>query len=147
MQHNTLNSSMQRNRSRPDPVSCQSCRSKKLKCNRVQPCANCTSRGISCHFLVPPSKLTRTASTVEGIPDILSRIERLETIVLREQPATGVYSTKVADDSPRTTLSTVTTGSQTRDDQSQLLCNIRIGDNSLVSWIDRYVSTRKLVPT
>lgn len=81
---------------------------------------------------MPPSKLTRTASTVEGIPDILSRIERLETIVLREQPATGVYSTKVADDSPRTTLSTVTTGSQTRDDQSQLLCNIRIGDNSLL---------------
>lgn len=35
-------------RGRPAPVSCQSCRSKKLKCNRVQPCSNCASRGISC---------------------------------------------------------------------------------------------------
>ena len=33
---------------RQDPVSCQFCRAKKLKCDLAQPCSNCRSRGISC---------------------------------------------------------------------------------------------------
>ncbi|KAL1856151.1 hypothetical protein Plec18167_000226 [Paecilomyces lecythidis] len=35
---------------RQDPVSCQTCRAKKLKCDRKQPCANCTARKISCIY-------------------------------------------------------------------------------------------------
>lgn len=48
-------------RRRQPQTSCNFCRSKKLKCDRGQPCANCTTRGISCegqtspppHTLVP----------------------------------------------------------------------------------------------
>lgn len=35
---------------RQDPVSCQTCRAKKLKCDRKQPCSNCTARKISCVY-------------------------------------------------------------------------------------------------
>lgn len=35
-------------RRRQPQTSCNFCRSKKLKCDRGQPCANCTTRGISC---------------------------------------------------------------------------------------------------
>lgn len=35
---------------RQDPVSCQSCRKKKLKCDRQQPCSNCRSRRIFCNY-------------------------------------------------------------------------------------------------
>ncbi|KAF5015955.1 hypothetical protein F66182_12522, partial [Fusarium sp. NRRL 66182] len=37
---------------RQDPVSCQSCRKKKLKCDRQQPCSNCRSRRILCNYAV-----------------------------------------------------------------------------------------------
>jgi Fungal Zn(2)-Cys(6) binuclear cluster domain len=35
---------------RQEPVSCQTCRKRKLKCDRQQPCYNCRSRGISCSY-------------------------------------------------------------------------------------------------
>ncbi|KAH8697892.1 hypothetical protein BGW36DRAFT_176703 [Talaromyces proteolyticus] len=74
---------MSRSRIGPDPVSCQSCRSKKLRCNRVQPCSNCTSRGITCNFLVPPRRRRiESTSKTHNNAEILERIERLESIVL-----------------------------------------------------------------
>jgi len=33
---------------RQNPISCQFCRSKKLRCDRAQPCANCFARRINC---------------------------------------------------------------------------------------------------
>jgi hypothetical protein len=35
-------------RTRPRPVSCYFCRSRKLRCSRESPCSNCASRGIDC---------------------------------------------------------------------------------------------------
>jgi hypothetical protein len=35
---------------RQDPVSCQTCRTKKLKCDRKQPCLNCITRRVPCIF-------------------------------------------------------------------------------------------------
>lgn len=35
-------------RRRQPQISCNFCRSKKLKCDRGQPCSNCTARGIPC---------------------------------------------------------------------------------------------------
>lgn len=40
---------------RQDPVSCQSCRKRKLKCDRQQPCLNCRSRRIPCNYIVANS--------------------------------------------------------------------------------------------
>ena len=79
---------MRRARIRADPVSCQSCRSKKLKCNRVQPCTNCLARGITCDFLVPPPSSTSQCSTTHTNAELLERIERLESII-REKPIHG----------------------------------------------------------
>ncbi|KAJ5184310.1 hypothetical protein N7472_009150, partial [Penicillium cf. griseofulvum] len=36
--------------SRQDPVSCESCRKKKLKCDRELPCSSCTSRKLECSY-------------------------------------------------------------------------------------------------
>lgn len=35
---------------RQDPVSCESCRRKKLKCNRQQPCSSCVTRRLVCSY-------------------------------------------------------------------------------------------------
>ncbi|KAI2729287.1 transcriptional regulator family: Fungal Specific TF [Penicillium roqueforti] len=36
--------------SRQDPVSCESCRKKKLKCDRELPCSSCSSRKLECSY-------------------------------------------------------------------------------------------------
>jgi len=46
---------------RQNPVSCQFCRSKKLRCDRAQPCANCFARRISC---VPASGAIEYSASV-----------------------------------------------------------------------------------
>ncbi|EED14228.1 conserved hypothetical protein [Talaromyces stipitatus ATCC 10500] len=61
---------------RQDPVSCQSCRKKKLKCDRLQPCSSCRSRRIPCkyavanvaHQYVPPPMASAPAVAATGIP-------------------------------------------------------------------------------
>ncbi|RAL06719.1 Zn(II)2Cys6 transcription factor [Aspergillus homomorphus CBS 101889] len=35
---------------RQDPVSCVSCRTKKIKCDRQQPCGSCSIRGLPCRY-------------------------------------------------------------------------------------------------
>ncbi|KAL4923177.1 Zn(II)2Cys6 transcription factor [Aspergillus undulatus] len=42
---------------RQDPVSCESCRKKKLKCDRQQPCGSCLTRRLTCSFLSTPIEL------------------------------------------------------------------------------------------
>jgi hypothetical protein len=39
---------------RQDPVSCQFCRKKKLKCDRQQPCSSCLTRRLQCSFRTNP---------------------------------------------------------------------------------------------
>lgn len=73
------NSKMPKTRARPDPISCQLCRAKKLKCNRVQPCSNCLARGVTCHFLVPPPNKGAASSNSLYDRDVLRRLEFLES--------------------------------------------------------------------
>lgn len=135
---------MRRGRTRPDPVSCQSCRSKKLKCNRVQPCSNCTARGISCHFLVPPTRQTETAPATQSIPDILGRIERLESIVLRsnptdaqpKQPSYGIRNSRWMPFTLSRGGAGISDAQQNRERDSHLLENIGIREDSLVCTAD-----------
>lgn len=47
---------------RQDPVSCQTCRSRKLKCDRQNPCSNCVSRRVDCVYLARANAAT-AAST------------------------------------------------------------------------------------
>ena len=132
---------MRRDRIRPDPISCQSCRAKKLKCSRVQPCSNCTSRGITCNFLVPPSGRRDTISTVHSNAEILGRIERLESIVLKQTDFAETHSKHASDNShvtrqqsldPSSKNVVVSNVHQKRDQDSRLLENIGTREDSLV---------------
>ncbi|EXJ85808.1 hypothetical protein A1O1_06177 [Capronia coronata CBS 617.96] len=68
-------------RPRQEPVSCQFCRSKKLKCNRQHPCSNCVARGLPCNSSSQPSNNIR--SPVDALNEsILCRLQRLEDMIL-----------------------------------------------------------------
>ncbi|KAF2717586.1 hypothetical protein K431DRAFT_232806 [Polychaeton citri CBS 116435] len=78
---------------RQEPVSCQLCRSRKLKCSRQQPCSNCEARGVLCIFhgsQPPPNHQPRRKQANDNAaPDFASenasikaRLARLEAIVL-----------------------------------------------------------------
>ncbi|KAF4334981.1 hypothetical protein FBEOM_11178 [Fusarium beomiforme] len=64
---------------------CLSCRQRKLKCDRQQPCANCLSRSVECteQALPPPSRAVKRPSTQEPdsstLSSILSRLDQIET--------------------------------------------------------------------
>lgn len=137
---------MQGARVRPDPVSCQSCRSKKLKCNRIQPCSNCTARRIPCKFLVPPKEQTNTTITSHSSAELLARIERLESMVLKQNEPTGALSNSVSHggDNTRQPLLSENSGGmvvsnihQKQDQDSRLLENVGIRDDSLVRILHR----------
>lgn len=71
---------------------CLSCRQRKLKCDRKQPCSNCTARSVDCRQqeLQSTSKgisrgITKSYEQSPGVSDILSRLDRLEAYIHREQ--------------------------------------------------------------
>ncbi|KIW48239.1 hypothetical protein, variant [Exophiala oligosperma] len=131
----------------PDPVSCQSCRTKKLKCNRVQPCSNCSARGISCHFLVPPwnnpdknSNLTTLSNT-----PLLDRIEKLEAQLLQHELEARYSSGDYHLDKrqmftpERGTPSSV---HQLRDAELRLLENVATREDSVLHMLSNELSFR-----
>lgn len=84
--------------SRSRPVSCQFCRSRKLRCSRQFPCPNCTSRGIPCQVDVPSVASTgQIEETPDALPvkfqhDVLARLSRLEELVIRKGEPTCATS-------------------------------------------------------
>jgi hypothetical protein len=54
---------------RQDPVSCQTCRTRKLKCDRQNPCSNCASRHINCVYLARVNATHATANNQPGYYD------------------------------------------------------------------------------
>ncbi|KAI1774854.1 hypothetical protein F4818DRAFT_441679 [Hypoxylon cercidicola] len=139
---------MHRRRAHPDPVSCQSCRSKKLKCDRVQPCANCSARGISCKYLVPPQERAGTATPLHSIPELIGRIERLESIVLQQDPIEA--SSEHTSDSHHTRQPDFTSTAnnvvsdlhRAWDKESQSLENIGTRENSLLPRLSSSLTVR-----
>ncbi len=95
-------------RRRQDPVSCQFCRSKKLKCNRQQPCSNCSARGLTCDAQFPPRlppqtrPQTATSSADGDTSSILARLKRLEEIVIGPSRPSGSTSDSPASQVPPT---------------------------------------------
>ncbi|KIV81945.1 hypothetical protein PV11_04092 [Exophiala sideris] len=73
---------LKRPRPRQDPVSCEFCRSKKLKCDRQQPCANCATRGLSCNGQSGRPPLNTQPSSDGDTASVLARLKRLEDIVI-----------------------------------------------------------------
>lgn len=74
---------------RSRPVSCQFCRSRKLRCSRQFPCPNCTSRGIACDLDAPTATSINEAVEEESETpsgtfqrDVLARLHQLEELVM-----------------------------------------------------------------
>ncbi|GKZ24036.1 hypothetical protein AbraIFM66951_010534 [Aspergillus brasiliensis] len=44
---------------RQDPVSCDSCRLKKIKCDRQQPCSSCSARRLTCRYGRPEAAVVK----------------------------------------------------------------------------------------
>ncbi|KAJ5467561.1 hypothetical protein N7475_005313 [Penicillium sp. IBT 31633x] len=84
--------------SRSRPVSCHFCRSRKLKCSRIFPCSNCTSREKTCQLYPtppPPASLDDQTdkSASNSHTDVLARLQRLEEIVIANGPASSPSET------------------------------------------------------
>ncbi|KAK8041641.1 hypothetical protein PG993_006164 [Apiospora rasikravindrae] len=94
---------------RQPQVSCDSCRRKKLKCDRGQPCGSCRTRAIACTTPSTPGTCTRddingqtthppslaTAASAESdatIKSLLARVAVLEQTVYRGGAAPAAYS-------------------------------------------------------
>jgi hypothetical protein len=60
-------------------LSCVTCRRRKVKCNRRDPCSNCVKTGIACVFPASARKFER-ASKPPKI-DVIDRLKRLEDMV------------------------------------------------------------------
>ncbi|KAK7216442.1 hypothetical protein V2G26_004445 [Clonostachys chloroleuca] len=101
------------------PLSCRACREKKRRCDRKQPCANCSLRNLPCDYTdntgdghpimeredripAPPGATEQTNSrspVVSASPDqpapssgeLLARIRRLEEAVFNQPDETNSY--------------------------------------------------------
>ena len=84
------------------PVSCNLCRSRKLRCNRQFPCSNCTARGVDCQLYASkapdlPSKSSKDEDFNRAEHDILSRLQRLEDIILSPRASAPQDSTELVE--------------------------------------------------
>lgn len=129
---------MQRRRARPDPVSCQSCRSKKLRCNRIQPCSNCAARSITCNFIVPPQP--ESASTIQYNTEILGRIERLESLILPKHTSESNQLSREPTPPLNPEDTAASSVNQKGVEDLHLLENIGIREDSLVCIPSYYLS-------
>lgn len=71
---------------RQRPVSCQFCRTRKLRCSRDSPCSNCRSRNIPCELEQPVQ--VAAASGEDDRAELLERIRKLEAIVEQSTSST-----------------------------------------------------------
>ncbi|KAM5343037.1 hypothetical protein ACJ41O_014003 [Fusarium nematophilum] len=94
-------------------LSCSSCRTRKIKCDKTQPvCTQCSRFGLDCAY--PSRKPTRRASRPRQ-SELLDRISRLETIVNQADPSKlRQLDEETTPDAPR---GVATTLSATLEDQ------------------------------
>ncbi|KAF2494682.1 hypothetical protein BU16DRAFT_487866 [Lophium mytilinum] len=64
---------------RQRPVSCRSCRARKLRCSRDAPCTNCVSRGLRCELDNSSGSPPRSVQTPES--EVVERLRKLEELV------------------------------------------------------------------
>jgi hypothetical protein len=88
-----------RKQPRQDPVSCQSCRKRKLKCDRLLPCSGCSSRHLECVYHNARQDAVHTPATLVVSPyePAIAHVTPSET-----QPQASVEQTKAStQDHPR----------------------------------------------
>lgn len=62
-----------------NPRSCVTCRRRKVRCNKHEPCANCVKAGIDCVFPGPGRAPRKSRKPPDA--ELLSRLRRLEGVV------------------------------------------------------------------
>ena len=129
-----MSSRMHTARRRAAPIACQSCRVKKLKCERRQPCSNCSSRGITCHFLVPPHSRPDEGPAAQSNAELRQRIERLEAIIQRQDfhIRNGLDDSRPMKRQAFTSSGMASDIHQTRDEDLQSLENVATREDSVV---------------
>ncbi|KAI5927229.1 hypothetical protein F4810DRAFT_351389 [Camillea tinctor] len=81
-------------RRRQPQVSCNFCRSKKLKCDRGAPCSSCSVRGLRCSSQSEdgPSPQTTPTTETDVNSSILSRLQKLEQAVFGSHKENVTFS-------------------------------------------------------
>lgn len=85
---------------RQDPVSCELCRRKKLKCNRQQPCSSCVTRRLACSYAVGSSDMgvqKKAAQVVPNTIDDMAIATAPEAQQQQQQQPPSVVSRPVSD--------------------------------------------------
>lgn len=129
--------------SRSRPVSCLFCRSRKLRCSRDFPCTNCVSRGIKCqHYQTSLQNVAMDISATSPIrtstnlgtfeTDVLSRLQRLEDIVIGQSVTPPNPSSTQTDTLPMASSSFVR--------HSERLNRPVISPSSDVDWLEGEIS-------
>ncbi|WXC55789.1 hypothetical protein SNK03_001728 [Fusarium graminearum] len=98
-------------------LSCSNCRTRKIKCDKIQPfCGQCSRFGLDCVF--PSRKPTRRAPRPRQ-SELLDRISRLENIVNQADPAKLKQLDEEEDISSRPEITSPTATLNDRCDESQ----------------------------
>jgi hypothetical protein len=115
---------------RQPQTSCDSCRKRKLKCDRGSPCANCVTRGLSCvgQLLVR----NRQPEAVSPSDSILRRLRALEEAVFNSSSGNhGSGPSGRQDDSFYASPSNTTLSPATTCDDNQHAQTAKILDASI----------------
>jgi hypothetical protein len=96
-----------------NPRSCVTCRRRKVRCNKHNPCSNCVRAGIECIFPAPGRAPRRSRKPPEA--ELLARLKKLEAVVhslgaqvdenggLLQSPGANGHGVGQGDSSPETT--------------------------------------------
>ena len=71
------------------PLSCQSCRRRKIKCNKVFPCNNCTVAGEECVF---PTGRKRPRNSRNALLDRLRTLESTVQVLQKSTPLNETFA-------------------------------------------------------
>ena len=84
-----------------NPRSCVTCRRRKVRCNKENPCSNCVRAGIECVFPGPGRAPRRSRKPPDA--ELLARLKRLEGVVTSlgvEVGGDGLIRDKANPESP-----------------------------------------------
>lgn len=139
---NRIQPSGQARRARQNPVSCQLCRRKKLKCDRQQPCSNCSARGVSCQSATrhptPATSESRRAPPAAETAQFQARLEKLEAAVFGNhdsRPSASTSSVPPPHEPPDPAFMPDSNANREHEMASKWLEGIGTLENSIVSLL------------
>lgn len=69
-------------------LSCENCRQRKIRCDKLSPCTNCQKFGVTCESVrrkrLPRGRHTRKAVRTQDLMDKVDRLEALVNVALAE---------------------------------------------------------------